>query len=76
MAKRIKKSKTWTICYAISYPDLPDNEPFTMAWFAMGKTAEEAKESFLRQKAYEAEFCGGEPVEWFTVLNVIEGFSA
>ena len=33
-------------------------------------------QNFLKEKAVEAEFCDGEPVEWFVVLNVIEGFSA
>ena len=76
MARPKKHSVTWTICYAINFPDANPDDIYTATWFAMGRTAEEAKQNFLKEKAMEAEFCGGEPVEWFVVLNVIEGFSA
>lgn len=73
MAKQ-KKSKIWTICYAITNPDHPE-DPYFGTWFAYGKTKEEAAASYLEHKAMEAEFCGECPVEWYSVVHVVEGFS-
>ena len=74
MARAKKHSVCWTICYAVR--DDSDELGFsTGTWFAYGKTKEEAKESFLRERKHLHEFCGEVPPEWYTVLNVVEGFS-
>ena len=73
MARAKKHSVAWTICYAIE--DNSEDGFFTGTWFAYGKTKEEAKSNFLRDKRIEEELCGGIPADRYEVLNVIEGFS-
>lgn len=75
MARRKKHSVCWTICYALKMREDSD-DIYTGTWFAYGRSAEEAKKNFLREKAMEAEFCGGDPAEDYTIVNVAEGFSA
>lgn len=72
MAKR--KSKCYTICYVIR-EDSDDMEPYTGTWFAYGRTKEEAKASFLREREHLHEFCGEIPADRYVVVNVVEGFS-
>ena len=69
-----KKSRIWTICYAVTNPACPE-EPHFGTWFAYGKTKEEAAERYLEHKRYEAEFCGEVPAEWYSIIHVVEGFS-
>lgn len=71
---RAKKSVCWTICYAVK-DDTEDCGFYTATWFAYGKTAEEAKQNYLKEKAYEEKYCGGDSVENISVLNVFKGFS-
>lgn len=68
MARAKRHSVCWTICYV----NRLFGEDYTATWFAYGKTAEEAKENFLRNM----EASEDAPREMFPVLNVFEGFSA
>ena len=71
---RPKKRRIWTVCYAITNPAYPD-DPYFGSWFAYGTTKEEAAANYLEQKKFEAEECGECPVEWFSIVHVVEGFS-
>ncbi len=70
MARMKKHSVCWTICYAVKKWST-DEDPYTATWFAYGRSANEAKERFIRT------FCAEEEMERddISVLNVIEGFS-
>lgn len=62
MARVKKHSVCWTICYAVE--DNSEDGFYTASWFAYGKTKEEAKENFLREKRTEEELCGGISTEY------------
>ena len=71
---RQKKSRIWTICYALMDPR--DEEPFTATWFAYGKTRDEAKAKFLEDfHSHPEDFYGATPETQITICNVVEGFS-
>ena len=73
---RVKKSRIWTVCYILSDPGDDPAEPFTATWFAYGKTAQEAKESFLRDfHSHPEDFYGANENTQITVCRVFEGFS-
>ena len=74
MARAKKHSVAWSVLYAIEDPKNPD-DPYTGTWFAMGRTREEAAANFLKEKAFEHEFCGGIPAERYSIVHVVEGFS-
>lgn len=74
---RAKKSKCWTICYALYDPNFPDpDEPLTATWFAYGKTKEEAKANFRKDyEQHPEDFFGAGPDWEMYIVNVVEGFS-
>lgn len=76
MAKREKKSVCWTVCYILSDPGDDPAEPFTATWFAYGKTAEEAKERFLRDfHSHPEDFYGATDETEIYISHVFKGFS-
>lgn len=73
---RVKKSRVWTVCYILSDPGDDPAEPFTATWFAYGKTAQEARESFLRDfHSHPEDFYGATEDTQITVCRVFEGFT-
>ena len=74
MAKKGKKSVCWTVCYILEFPG--DDEPFTATGFAYGKTAEEAKERFLRDfHQHPEDFYGATDETEIYISHVFKGFS-
>ena len=69
-----RKSRTWTVCFAVDDPSCDDGF-YTATWFAMGKTADEAKENFMSNLKYEHDFCGGDDPKNYHIVRVFEGFS-
>jgi len=76
MAKA-KKSKAWTICYALWDPAWSDDEePWTATWFAYGKTKEEARKNFREDfERHPEDFYGASPDWEMHIVNVVEGFT-
>ena len=61
-----RKSRTWTVCFAVDDPSCEDGF-YTATWFAMGKTADEAKENFMSNLKYDPKN--------YHIVRVFEGFS-
>ena len=72
---RAKKSRIWTICYAL-YDDSEIGDFFTATWFAYGRDKAEAKENFLRDfHSHPEDFYGATKETNITICNVVEEFS-
>lgn len=72
---RTKKSRIWTICYAL-YDERDPEEFWTATWFAYGKDKAEAKEKFLRDfHSHPEDFYGATEETQITICNVVEGFT-
>lgn len=71
---RAKKSRVWTICYALYNEG--DDDFFTATSFAYGKDKADAREKFLREfHSRPWDFYGATEETQITVCNVVEGFS-
>lgn len=70
-----KKSRIWTICYAL-WEDDDCDDPWTATWFAYGKDKAEATAHFLEDfHSHPEDFYGATEKTHITVCNVFPGFS-
>lgn len=75
MKTKEKKSVIWTVCYLV-YDEECIEDPWTETWFAYGRTAEEAKESFRRYWEREKDNFGYPPnYTQMSIDHVFRGFS-
>ena len=70
MARLKKHSVCWTICYAVKIRD-DEDDFYTATWFAYGRSAEEAKQNFMRDFIINHE----EEADDVIIVRVFEGFS-